>query len=240
MHRVAAAKLRTLFHKGTVGGPASGREGVHVTPIRSNTRGGSTTTEIEAPPRRRREFDASGPAGRELEEAQVRELLCQALETEVGGIKIYETAIRCAQNRGLKEEWEKYLEETRNHERILTRVFAAFSIDPDLETPGRKVVRQNGQALVEAMELVLRDAEPAAAQVAAAPRASRRRDRSPWDGRGRKRRFRRAAASVGPPGRGVGSAARGRESHRRSRGTRRWNLNRPPGPREMGSRMTKT
>ncbi len=41
---------------------------------------------------------------------QLHELLYQALETERGGIKIFEAALRCAQNEDLKSEWEKYLE----------------------------------------------------------------------------------------------------------------------------------
>lgn len=43
---------------------------------------------------------------------QVRELLYQALETERGSIEVYRTAIRCALNEDLKEEWEEYLEQT--------------------------------------------------------------------------------------------------------------------------------
>ncbi len=43
---------------------------------------------------------------------QVRELLYQALETERGSIEFYRTAIRCALNEDLKEEWEEYLEQT--------------------------------------------------------------------------------------------------------------------------------
>jgi rubrerythrin len=71
----------------------------------------------------------------------VTELLYQALETEKGGIQVYKTAIRCAQNSDLKEEWTEYLEQTENHERILTDVCTAFGLDPEKETPGRKVVR---------------------------------------------------------------------------------------------------
>jgi len=40
---------------------------------------------------------------------QVAELLYQALETEKGGVLVYETALRCVVNDELKEEWEKYL-----------------------------------------------------------------------------------------------------------------------------------
>ena len=47
---------------------------------------------------------------------QMNELLYQALETEAGGVQVYETAIRCAVNADLKQEWEKYLEQTRDHE----------------------------------------------------------------------------------------------------------------------------
>ena len=47
-----------------------------------------------------------------MKQEQLTELLYQALETEKGGIQVYTTAIRCAQNEDLKEEWEKYLEQT--------------------------------------------------------------------------------------------------------------------------------
>jgi hypothetical protein len=50
-----------------------------------------------------------------MEQAQVKELLLQSLEHERGGIQVYENAIKCALNDDLKEEWEKYLEQTRNH-----------------------------------------------------------------------------------------------------------------------------
>lgn len=40
---------------------------------------------------------------------QIEDLLYQALETELGGVEVYKTALRCAVNEDLKEEWEKYL-----------------------------------------------------------------------------------------------------------------------------------
>ena len=45
--------------------------------------------------------------------AQLKSLLYQMMETEKGGVKIYTTALQCALNEDLKEEWTKYLEETR-------------------------------------------------------------------------------------------------------------------------------
>lgn len=75
---------------------------------------------------------------------QVHELLYQALETEQGGIQVYQKAIRCAVNADLKKEWKEYLEQTQNHERIVRKLFEPFGIDPEEDTPGRKVVRQSG------------------------------------------------------------------------------------------------
>ncbi len=60
----------------------------------------------------------------EYDTAQLRELLLQALETERGGIQIYENAIKCAVNDDLKKEWQEYLEETRTHEKVLLNVFS--------------------------------------------------------------------------------------------------------------------
>jgi len=103
-----------------------------------------------------------------MKEEQLNELLYQALETELGGVEIYTTALRCVQNDELKEEWEKYLEQTRNHVEIVQNVFSELSLDPATETPGRQVVRHIGQSLVQAMEMALQEGEPEAAEIVAA------------------------------------------------------------------------
>jgi len=103
-----------------------------------------------------------------MKQEQLTELLYQALETEKGGIQVYKTAIRCAQNDDLKEEWQKYLEQTQNHERILLDVFTAFGLDPSQQTPGRKVVHHIGESLVRAMEMALQSGPPEAAELVAA------------------------------------------------------------------------
>jgi rubrerythrin len=79
---------------------------------------------------------------------QLHELLYQALETEQGGIQVYLNAVRCALNADLKKEWKEYLEQTKNHERIVRDLCEAFGLDPGEETPGRKVVRHIGESLV--------------------------------------------------------------------------------------------
>jgi rubrerythrin len=99
---------------------------------------------------------------------QLTELLYQALETEQGGIQVYETALRCVVNEELKAEWQEYLEQTRRHERTVLTVFEAFALDPAADTPGRRVVRHIGESLVRAMEMALEAGNPEAAQLVAA------------------------------------------------------------------------
>jgi rubrerythrin len=100
--------------------------------------------------------------------AQVDELLYQALETELGGVQVYEMAISCAVNEDLRKEWEKYLSETENHVRIVTDVFNELGLDTSTETPGRQVVRHKGESLLKAMELAKQAGDPVAAQLVAA------------------------------------------------------------------------
>jgi hypothetical protein len=98
---------------------------------------------------------------------QVIELLLQSLTHEKGGVQVYETALSCAVNDELREEWEKYLEETQHHVHVLTDVCSALGIDPEMETPGVLVVRHVGESLVKAMKMALEAAKPAAAQLVA-------------------------------------------------------------------------
>lgn len=103
-----------------------------------------------------------------LNTSHVTELLYQALETEKGGVQIYSTALRCALNKDLKEEWTKYLEQTKTHVQIVSDVLKGMNLDPEAETPGRKIVRHIGDSLVQAMEMALRGPDLAAAQIVAA------------------------------------------------------------------------
>jgi hypothetical protein len=98
---------------------------------------------------------------------QVEELVLQSLEHELGGVKVYESAIACAQHPGLKKEWQKYLDETQGHVTALEGACAALGIDPKRETPGRAVVRHLGGALVEAMKMARSAGDPTAAQLVA-------------------------------------------------------------------------
>jgi hypothetical protein len=67
----------------------------------------------------------------------------------------------------LREEFEKYLDETRNHERVLLGVCEALEIDAEAPTPGREVVKIMGNALVEAMQKAKAAGKPEAAEIVA-------------------------------------------------------------------------
>lgn len=96
------------------------------------------------------------------------ELLYQALETEIGGVDIYTTALECVRNDALRKEWGTYLEQTRKHVAILREVFGRMGLDPDQETPGRQVVRHIGKALVKAVQLALGSGPEGSAEIVAA------------------------------------------------------------------------
>jgi len=103
-----------------------------------------------------------------MNKEQMHELLYQALETEKGGVEVYTTALRCAVNDELKEEWEKYLEQTTNHVQIVLNIFEELGLNPEEQTPGRKVVHHLGKSLVQAMEMALQAGDMDAAQIVAA------------------------------------------------------------------------
>lgn len=102
-----------------------------------------------------------------MKKEQLHELLWQGLETERGGIQIYTTALECAVNDDLRQEWEEYLEQTTRHEQIITDVIVELGLDPDTETPGRAAVRSIGESLVGAMQQALDSGTEDAAQLVA-------------------------------------------------------------------------
>jgi rubrerythrin len=103
-----------------------------------------------------------------MNQDQLHELLYQALETEIGGVEIYTTALQCVVNADLKEEWQEYLDQTRNHRRIISATIEKLGLDPSVETPGREIVRHIGSSLVQAMEMAKQAGDRDAAQLVAA------------------------------------------------------------------------
>ncbi len=117
-----------------------------------------------------------------MKSGQLKELVLQSLEHERGGVLIYQTALQCAVNDGLRNEWEHYLDQTKSHVTALERICAALSIDPAEQTPGCRVVRHIGQALVEAMNMALADGGKDAAELVAADcvALAEMKDHSDW------------------------------------------------------------
>ncbi len=72
-------------------------------------------TALARPPPRRKHMKSPKSAVAK----QTKELLYQALETELGGVEVYRTAVLCARNEDLKEEWTKYLAQTERHVEIV-------------------------------------------------------------------------------------------------------------------------
>jgi len=110
--------------------------------------------------------DAANPED-EMDKKALKELLLQSLEHERGGVKVYEAALKCVQNEELKEEFEKYHQQTERHVEVLQDVFAQMQLDPEEESPGRKIVRDLGQALVAAMESAAGAGDRAKAEIVA-------------------------------------------------------------------------
>src|SRR5688572_16211861 len=102
-----------------------------------------------------------------MEAKMLKELLLQSLEHEMGGVKIYETALKCVLNEDLGEEWEKYHQETEKHVQVLHDLCLQLQIDPEEQTPGRKITHDKGMALIAAMESALGTGDKEAAQCVA-------------------------------------------------------------------------
>ena len=101
------------------------------------------------------------------DQAQLKDLLLQMMETELGGEQVYRAAIECAINDDLREEFEEYLEETLTHQNVVRSTCEALGIDPDERTPSREVVRHIGESLVKAIALARQGGDPANAQLVA-------------------------------------------------------------------------
>jgi hypothetical protein len=102
-----------------------------------------------------------------MKQEQMKELMLQAIEHERGGVKLYESALTCAVDDRLREEWQSYLAETKKHVTVLEDVARVMKLDVEAMTPGRGIVRDLGASLVAAIETMASAGEPDAAQIVA-------------------------------------------------------------------------
>jgi rubrerythrin len=98
---------------------------------------------------------------------QMKELVLQSLEHEMGGVKVYTEAVASAQNEDLHKEWTKYLSQTKEHVQKLQVVCKAMGLDAQEQTTGRKVLRHMADGLVDAMKMAKSGGDPAAAELVA-------------------------------------------------------------------------
>lgn len=94
----------------------------------------------------------------------VKELLLQSLVHERGGVMVYRTALSCAKDPKLHDEWAKFLRQTENHVRILEALCRTVGIDPGEVTPGCAVVEHMGRSLVKSMQMASAEGDARAAE----------------------------------------------------------------------------
>jgi rubrerythrin len=97
----------------------------------------------------------------------VHNLVLEALEHEMGGVAVYEAALESARNRDLRKEWQEYLSQTRHHVEVLRELCESMGLDPDASTPGRELVKQVGESLVQTIETARSGPDAQAAQLVA-------------------------------------------------------------------------
>jgi hypothetical protein len=103
-----------------------------------------------------------------MQSGQLKELVLQSLEHERGGVLIYETALDCVINPELRDEWQRYLQQTKSHVTALEKICDGLSVDPEEQTAGRRVAHHMGKALVDAMKMALAEGQKEAAELVAA------------------------------------------------------------------------
>lgn len=102
-----------------------------------------------------------------FDEKQLKDLLLQMMETEIGGELVYRTAITCAVNKDLAKEWQEYLEETITHQTVVKSIFQEIGLNPNEDSPSRQVAKHIGNSLVKAMELAKSSGNAGLAQLVA-------------------------------------------------------------------------
>lgn len=102
-----------------------------------------------------------------MDERQVSELLLQAIELKKCDIHIFEAALKCAVDRGLREELEEHSRKAVHGADVLENACFSLGMDPDRATAGRRLAREIGNALVDAMQRASVNGASAAAQLVA-------------------------------------------------------------------------
>jgi len=95
-------------------------------------------------------------------------LVLEALQTETGGVKVYDKALECVDNTELRAEWRKYRDQTERHREVLLEACTKLGINPNHRAPGCDIVRATADSLVRNMDVALESGDRALAQIVAA------------------------------------------------------------------------
>jgi rubrerythrin len=77
--------------------------------------------------------------------------LSEFLAVERGGIKLYQAALQIVQDRDVSQKFREFLEQTKKHETILTRVIRELGGDPEHISPGAAMAEKKAKALLDTM-----------------------------------------------------------------------------------------
>lgn len=94
-------------------------------------------------------------------------LLYQLLESELGGVAIYEKALECILDETLREEFTRYLKQTETHVKTARQILEVFGFDPDEPHPAREMCRMLNKTLLRMMEAAIDAGDPKHAQLVA-------------------------------------------------------------------------
>ena len=103
-----------------------------------------------------------------VDEEQLHDLLYQAHETELGGVQIYEAARGRAQKDVAATSGSTTSSKPATMSSLSSNRCGPSGSIPPTKSPGRKVVRHTGEALVKTISLAQGEASPDQAQVVAA------------------------------------------------------------------------
>jgi hypothetical protein len=107
------------------------------------------------------------PIELEAEVKPTETLLYQLLETELGGVAIYEKALECIVDESLRQEFTRYLEQTEDHVQIARQILEVFGYDPDQHHTARDLCRALNRTLLMMMEQALASGDMRHAQLVA-------------------------------------------------------------------------
>lgn len=102
-----------------------------------------------------------------MDTSQMKELLLQTLETELGGMRVCTTALECTASPRLQREWQARREETGSRAARLRQVCAGLGIDSNAESLGRSIMRYLGESLERAMRIAIESGDIRVAQLVA-------------------------------------------------------------------------